>query len=81
MLSPEALASYYGVAGINYDIPMVRHMGRRYRVLAATRYQDVANDFMKRMPGAAVLVVFDNGLIIMSDRADLGEPVTEWGAS
>lgn len=74
--TPESLQELYGKAGVNYNVPMVRHYDRRFRVLAATKRQDVANAFMARTPGAAVLKVFeDDGLIVMVDVADEGEPV------
>lgn len=76
IVSPEELAELYGAAGVNYDVPMVRHYGLRFRVLAATKSRDVANAFMLRTPNAAVLKIFeDTGLIVMADVADVGEPV------
>lgn len=76
LVSPEELESCYGKVGVNYDQPMVRHYDRRFRVLAATKDRDVANAFMERTPGAAVLKIFeDNGLIVMADVADEGVPV------
>lgn len=75
--TPEELESLYGVAGINYDRPIVRHQGRKYRVLAATRAQDVANNFMARTPNASVLLVFEDGLIVLVDKDDLGVPLEE----
>jgi len=78
-LDPEELKSFYGVVMNNYDQPMVRHLGRRYRVLAATKDQDAANAFMERTPSAAVLLVFDDGTIIISDKTDEGEVIPHVG--
>jgi len=77
-LSPEELRSNYGLPGVNYDRPTVKYNGRRYRVLASTFDQDVANRFIERTPGATVLMVFpDNGRIVIADRNDEGTPITE----
>jgi len=65
----------YGEPGVHHDIPMVRHLGRRYRVLAATKSEIQANAFMSRTPNAAVLTVFDNGTIILAATDDLGKPI------
>lgn len=71
--TPEQLESNYGKPSINYDQPIVRHMGRRYKVLAATKNETLANAFMDRTQNAAVLTVFDDGTIIIADKADEGE--------
>lgn len=73
----EELRSRYGEVKVNYDQPTVRHLGRRYRVLAATKHEDVANAFMARNPAAAVLLVFDDGLIVLADKSDEGTPLTQ----
>lgn len=74
-VSPDELASLYGAPGINYALPMVRYNGRRYRVLGVTKREDLANAFMARTEGAAVLTVTDDGTIIIADKDDSGEPV------
>lgn len=73
--TPEDMQSLYGRPGINHDIPMTRHMGRRFRLLARARTLAQANAFMVRTPGAAVLLVADNGVFIVHQE-DAGEPVT-----
>ena len=75
--TPDELESLYGRAGVNYDRPIARHLGKKYRVLAATRHEDVANAFMARTPNASVLLVFEDGLIVLVDKDDLGVPLDE----
>lgn len=74
-VTPETLASYYGKVGVNYDQPTVRHLGRRYRVMGATKNREAANAFIARTPGASVLVVFDDTTIVLADEKDQGEAI------
>lgn len=74
-LTAEELEENYGKPGVNYGQPMVTFQGRRYKVLAATKHEDVANAFMERVPNASVLTVFDNGVIVLADKEDQGEPI------
>lgn len=74
--TPERLEQLYGKVKVNYDQPLVRHMGRRYKVLAATKYQNTANAFMDKNPNASVIKVFDDGLIVLVDKDDEGVPVS-----
>lgn len=72
----EELASLYGQAGVNYGRLEVHHMGRRYQALAVTKRQDLANTFMLRNPGAALLLIQEDGALVLADKDDLGEPVS-----
>ena len=73
--TPELMQNLFGQPGVNHDIPTVRHMGRRFRVLALARNNAEANAFMAVTPGAAVLLVAGNGIFI-AHRDDAGEPLT-----
>ncbi|MHB0991688.1 MAG: hypothetical protein ACYC0M_10470 [Burkholderiales bacterium] len=73
--TPDVIESCYGKPGVNYDQPMVRYFGRRYKVLAAIKNEGQANAFMERTPNAVVLTVFDDGMIIIADKSDKGEPI------
>jgi hypothetical protein len=71
--TPEHLRSMYGTAGVHYDQPTVRHLGRRYKVMATTRSRDVANRFIAAHAGASVLKVFDDSTIVLVHEKDEGE--------
>jgi hypothetical protein len=73
--TPDQMLSLYGKVGINYGQPTVRHMGKHYKVLATTKREDLANAFMARTEGAAVLTVLDDGLIVIADKNDEGESI------
>lgn len=74
--TPDDLQDLYGKPGVHYDQPMVRHMGRRYRCLAAFPNTPAgerdANAFMDRTPHACVLCATDG--IYIADERDQGEP-------
>jgi hypothetical protein len=75
-LDPKELVSLYGTPGVNYDAPMVRHQGRRYRCMAVFKNTEdgmaQANAYIERTPGASVLCVTD--AIYLADVEDQGEP-------
>lgn len=75
----EELQSLYGKVGVNYDQPLYRHNGRRFKVRATFRNTldgtRAANDWMSRNDGTGVLDITHNGLIIIADLADEGVPV------
>lgn len=77
--TPENMEQLYGKPGVNYDVPLIRHMGRRYKAMAVFHNtedgQRRANAFMERTPGAAVLCVTDS--IYLAHVDDKGEPVTD----
>jgi hypothetical protein len=73
--TPERLESLYGKVGVNYDQPMARFNGKRYRVLASTKREAVANAFMERTPGSCVLTVFDDKTIVIASKDDEGTPL------
>ena len=74
-LTADELRQNYGLPEVNYDQPVVRHLGRKYRVLGTTKQLAEANAFMERRPDAAVLTVFDDGTIVIADKNDLGIPL------
>ena len=79
-MDPTEFRRTYGVAGVNYEPKMVRHMGRDFIVLAEfPETEDAqANAYMDRYPGAAVLGIWD-GKVILADVNDLGQPAKEVG--
>lgn len=70
--SPDEIQFNYGKVGVNYEQPMVRYMGRQYKVLGTTKNEDQANAFMARTEGASVLTVLDDGVIVIVDKSDEG---------
>ncbi len=75
--APDEIRLRYGQPGMNYDQPIVRKDGRRYKVLATTQSQDVANAFMERTPFASVLLVFEDGTIVLADSRDEGQALEQ----
>lgn len=69
----ERMAMLYGKEGVNYAMPTQSYHGRRYAVMAATGSQTRANKFIQAHPGACVLTVNPNGLIILANKEDLGQ--------
>lgn len=70
--SPEDMLMRYGVERVNYSPAWYKHFGLYYRVVAIVRpgpkQQELANEFMSKFPGTAVLAVQDWGVVIV--RAD-----------
>ena len=77
--TPENMERLYGKPGVNYDRPMIRHMGRRFFAMAVFPNTEDgerrANAFMERTPGASVLCVTD--AVYLAHVNDKGEPVAD----
>lgn len=74
--SAEEFEYTYGVERVNFGALFVQLYGRRYRVMATARNVDEANAYMTRTEGASVLLVREDGTVVMANFHDEGEAIS-----